>query len=519
MASKECGVIIDHSYFPLHEYVRAIGNLVDPSTIILCSKISRNRVRIFFNSPSNALSFTNNNPTINVLNLNIKVRMYVSPYVVVYLNGIDPWISNSMIANILISNSMDVQKVDYMSAGIINHKFKHVKQEKRFALIKPCKLPSRINFKFENSDSYMILEPKDPYMFADYITQEIICDERINSNTINQPISKATDINTIHDTNQLHATLTQDPVIFTDHTSQEINDQELVSTSNTVLQKITDQDTMDTPIIVSQKVSDLETIDSPNTVSKKVTNHETIVPPKVALQENTFSLKTTDQEILSISNIDSQKVINQEVNIVAHKVINKEVIGTINLVPQTDTTHENIYNPKTVTLQIDKTTNDNIESKDSNTPSNYINQVITLQNKVDMSMNKATGNNLVNQMVSYNNQCSPGYTNPPDTDQTNPKTPTTDIANFSFEKTSEDSFDESNSVHSDTIIDNFDETIPGNKEIQKDPLAINSLPLSKSARKRARRNSKNNNDSPISSKIWTRSKKENSDVVIHIESN
>lgn len=195
------------------------------------------------------------------------------------------------------------------------------------------------------------------------------------------------------------------------------------------------------------------------------------------------------------------------------------MIGTINLVPQTDTTHENIYNPKTVTLQIDKTTNDNIESKDSNTPSNYINQVITLQNKVDMSMNKATGNNLVNQMVSYNNQCSPGYTNPPDTDQTNPKTPTTDIPNFSFEKTSEDSFDESNSVHSDTIIDNFDETIPGNKEIQKDPLAINSLPLSKSARKRARRNSKNNNDSPISSKIWTRSKKENSDVVIHIESN
>lgn len=64
-----------------------------------------------------------------------------------------------------------------------------------------------------------------------------------------------------------------------------------------------------------------------------------------------------------------------------------------------------------------------------------------------MFINKATENNLVNQMLSYNNQCSPGYTNPPDIDQTDLETPTTDIANFSFEKTSEDSFGESHSVN------------------------------------------------------------------------
>lgn len=39
-------------------------------------------------------------------------------------------------------------------------------------------------------------------------------------------------------------------------------------------------------------------------------------------------------------------------------------------------------------------------------------------------------------------------------------------------------------INSNTIHDNLDETIPGNKEIQKDPSVIDSLSLSKSARKK-----------------------------------
>lgn len=162
MLSKDSAVILDHSYFAIHEYARAIGEFVDPSSILMISKMPRNRTRIFFNSSSNARNFVDKFPVIKVFNTDIKTRLFMSPLSIVYLNNVDPWIENDLIVNILLSNNIPVKRVDFVNAGIHNFKFKHIKLEKRFALVESCVIPPKIVFKHNESDITMLLEPKFP---------------------------------------------------------------------------------------------------------------------------------------------------------------------------------------------------------------------------------------------------------------------------------------------------------------------------------------------------------------------
>lgn len=134
--NKNQGIILDDiEETQIEEYIYKIGELTEPENIIYASKISHNRICIYFNDAKIAEKITDENKNIKVNNRIIQIRRLIIPTQRLVISA-SPTIPNYLIEQVLLSYGIKLQStIKPLRLGLKDARFAHILGFKRHVFI------------------------------------------------------------------------------------------------------------------------------------------------------------------------------------------------------------------------------------------------------------------------------------------------------------------------------------------------------------------------------------------------
>lgn len=134
------------------QYLIALGSIINPTTIISASRISQQRICVFFNTKENALQLIKNHKTLRIQNQTTAIRSYITPTHRLLIWAM-PVIPHQMIIDKLKQHGAEPTSDMYnVSAGLNETGFSHIKSFRRFIFVKENHptLPESIDITYDN---------------------------------------------------------------------------------------------------------------------------------------------------------------------------------------------------------------------------------------------------------------------------------------------------------------------------------------------------------------------------------
>lgn len=134
------------------QYLIALGLIINPTTIISASRISQQRICVFFNSKENAQQLIKNHKTLKIQNQTTAIRSYITPTHRLLIWAM-PVIPHQMIIDKLQQYGAEPTSGMYnVSAGLHEAGFNHITSFRRFIFVKENHpiLPESIDITYDN---------------------------------------------------------------------------------------------------------------------------------------------------------------------------------------------------------------------------------------------------------------------------------------------------------------------------------------------------------------------------------
>lgn len=145
----------------VRDYVVATGNVVDPKDILFASRMSNNRICLYFSSKTIVDNFIENHGGVNINDIYVAARKLILPAKRVVLSNVSPCIPHAIIEDELKAHGLKlVSPMSFIGAGIGVDKFRHVYSFRRqvFIAIDPTRdIPSSICVTFEEEEYRIFL--------------------------------------------------------------------------------------------------------------------------------------------------------------------------------------------------------------------------------------------------------------------------------------------------------------------------------------------------------------------------
>lgn len=137
--SKQNAIVIPTvELIPLDDYLEAISNITNIENITHASKITNERVCIYFKTQQLANDLIKSNPTIQINNHTLPLRKLITPSKKLFISGLHPFISNQFIINLL--DNFKIRKQSQLldiKIGTQNPRFAHIKSLRKLIFIHP----------------------------------------------------------------------------------------------------------------------------------------------------------------------------------------------------------------------------------------------------------------------------------------------------------------------------------------------------------------------------------------------
>lgn len=158
--SKQQAIIIEaQEGLSIKDYVSKISTLVSANDIRFVSKISNNRICVFFSSVKIAEQFTDSHKVISINDCVLGVRPLISKNKRIIISNVCPTIPHQVIEEELAKRNIQVTtKISFIKAGISEPGFSHIMSFRRQVYIEQddiSKLPESIVIYYDNT-SYRI---------------------------------------------------------------------------------------------------------------------------------------------------------------------------------------------------------------------------------------------------------------------------------------------------------------------------------------------------------------------------
>lgn len=159
----QCIIINPIENIPLHEYILALGSVIDPNKIQFASRISNNRICVYLQSKNDVTTLLNQHKTIKVRGLDVTIRNFITPS-----HRMIVWIFPTVPNEIIIDELKKLQVIPlselfYFSVGIHDKKYAHIKSFNRYMFIHENhpNLPELITINYENETYRMYISLDD----------------------------------------------------------------------------------------------------------------------------------------------------------------------------------------------------------------------------------------------------------------------------------------------------------------------------------------------------------------------
>lgn len=181
--------------FKLQDYVYNVGLHIGPANILFSSRISNNRICIYLKSSKLADQFSTSHPSINIGNINLKVRKLLNPSKKLILSNVSPHIPHSAIEKALTENRMKLSSpISFMRAGLSDDQYKHVLSFRRQLYFLPdvqqsetdeFKLPESLLINYEDEQYRIYLSSDEDHPHSPHTSESILTlDNNTNPNGV-----------------------------------------------------------------------------------------------------------------------------------------------------------------------------------------------------------------------------------------------------------------------------------------------------------------------------------------------
>lgn len=132
----------------LHDYVQAIGNIVQPKNICFASRISNNRICIYLANKELVEQLMQTHPSITIGNINLNIRRLVSSTKRIVISNVSPCIPHERLTEVITNLGLQLASpVSFLKAGIPGDDYSHILSFRRQAYI----FPPNENFELQTS--------------------------------------------------------------------------------------------------------------------------------------------------------------------------------------------------------------------------------------------------------------------------------------------------------------------------------------------------------------------------------
>ena len=137
--NKEQAIIIEAvSDTTVKEYIQAVAKITGPNAIRFVSRISNERICIYFNSKTTAKRFVTNYKSLSINNIITTVRPLLDPSQRIVLSNVSPTIPHSFIEKFLTDHNIKLtSKLTFLRAEIQENGFSYIMSFRRQIYINP----------------------------------------------------------------------------------------------------------------------------------------------------------------------------------------------------------------------------------------------------------------------------------------------------------------------------------------------------------------------------------------------
>uniref|UniRef100_A0A6P7FR28 Uncharacterized protein LOC114330300 n=1 Tax=Diabrotica virgifera virgifera TaxID=50390 RepID=A0A6P7FR28_DIAVI len=154
----------------LEEYLLAVGSLVSTKHIIFSSRITNNRICIYFSTKQVVDEFfSNSRGFITVNNTQIQVRRLITPSERLLISNVSPTIPHKVIENeLLLLGLKPTSSMSFLRIGTNNPEYKHVLSFRRHIYVSPPTgpIPDSILITHEDTTNQIFLSLDNLYFLC-----------------------------------------------------------------------------------------------------------------------------------------------------------------------------------------------------------------------------------------------------------------------------------------------------------------------------------------------------------------
>lgn len=212
---------------PQEDYLIALTNLTDPQNLIYASKLSKNRLCVYFKDKSSADQITKNQSYINVLNQNIKIRPLITPSRRLIISNVRPSVPDSIITNVL--NQFGLQPTSalyFLRAGVKTATIAHILSFRRCVYIQNIEnqeIPEAATFEYGGlNHTIIITEDSEVCSICKKPGHNPEVCRFKNTVSTQKPPNQISD-NNIHNEQQTHNTTEQEITSQANHSLSDFN--------------------------------------------------------------------------------------------------------------------------------------------------------------------------------------------------------------------------------------------------------------------------------------------------------
>lgn len=145
----------------IRDYVVATGDLVDPKDILFASRMSNNRVCLYFSSKTIVNTFIEQHGGVEINDIFVPARKLILPAQRIILSNVSPCIPHEAIEENLKEKGLKlVSPISFIGAGIGIDKFRHVYSFRRqvfVAVDQTVEIPNSVSVVFEQEEYRIFL--------------------------------------------------------------------------------------------------------------------------------------------------------------------------------------------------------------------------------------------------------------------------------------------------------------------------------------------------------------------------
>lgn len=143
------------------DYVKAVGNIIGPKSILFASKISNNRICLYLENKQYVDQIIEQNQTIKINDDHtISIRRLITPATRIILSNVCPSIPNQTLEKALLGTGMKiVSPISFLRAGIQDQEYAHILSFRRQVYITPDEttIPDSLMINYEDTEYRVFL--------------------------------------------------------------------------------------------------------------------------------------------------------------------------------------------------------------------------------------------------------------------------------------------------------------------------------------------------------------------------